>query len=398
MADYITPPLTTEPDDLSAEAFAYLEDRIPGWLPAPGNLETWLIESLAQLAGELMDVASAVPAEIFAYFGASLLGLPPHVATPAMSTTTWTASDDLGYTIQAGTLIGIPATGDELVGFAVQEDVVIAPGATIVAGVTVVAEDAGADANGLTGDPELIDALDYIASVTLDAPTAGGTDGEEVDDYLNRLRELLTLLSPRPILPNDFAVLAKQHAAVGRATAIDLFQAGTELDPATGADMVIPPASVTPVERCVTVVVVGEDGEPIGKPARQEIADDLDARREVNFLVYVIDPAYVTVDVAFSITVYEGYDAQAVVAQAESDVADYLSPANFGIPPFGDQLVWVADTKVRWLEVAEVINRTEGVWYIATLTINGGTADIDLPDPAGLSRAGTVDGQVVAPS
>lgn len=396
MPDYITPPLTTEPDDLASEAFEYLEDRIPGWLPSPGNLEAWLIESLSQLAGELTDVASAVPAEIFAYYGASILGLPAIDATPATASTTWTMVDSLGYTIQAGTLIGIPATGDELMGFATQEDVIVPPGETVAADVIVVAEDDGTDANGLTGAPELIDALDYVAGVALDAPTGGGTDGEEPDDYLNRLRELLTLLSPRPILPNDFAVLAKQHAEVERATAIDLYQAGLPLDPATGPNTPIPATSQTPVERCVTVAVVDEAGESVGKPVRQEIANTLDAQREVNFYVYVIDPSYTTINVAFSATVYAGYDSATVMAQAEADVAAYLSPANFGQPPFGDQPQWIADTKVRYLEVAETINRTEGIWYITALTINGGTADVALTGPAPLPRPGTVDGTVVA--
>jgi hypothetical protein len=65
MPDYITPPIETEPDDLSSEAFASLEAQVPGWLPNPGNLETWLIEALAQMAGVTADVASAVPPSIF---------------------------------------------------------------------------------------------------------------------------------------------------------------------------------------------------------------------------------------------------------------------------------------------------------------------------------------------
>jgi uncharacterized phage protein gp47/JayE len=68
-------------------------------------------------------------------------------------------------------------------------------------------------------------------TVTLDAPTAGGVDAESDADYLDRLHELLTLLAPRPILPNDFAVLARTVAGVGRATAIDLY------NPTTGKAM-----------------------------------------------------------------------------------------------------------------------------------------------------------------
>ena len=165
MPEYISPPLVTEPADLADEAFAYLEAQVEGWLPAPGNLETWLIESLAQLAGELMDVASAVPTSIFRYYGATILNLPALEAVPATTTTTWTVRDALGYTILAGTVVGIPASGDTLLGFEVAQDTPIPAGQTTATGVVIVAQDAGADGNGLSGAAEIVDALDWVVSV-----------------------------------------------------------------------------------------------------------------------------------------------------------------------------------------------------------------------------------------
>jgi hypothetical protein len=41
--------------------------------------------------------------------------------------------------------------------------------------------------------------------------------------------------------------------------------------------------------------------------------------------------------------------------------------------------------------VAEVINRVEGVWYVASLTINGATTDVTLAGPGPLPKYGTVD-------
>jgi hypothetical protein len=385
MAEYIEPPITTEPDDLAEEAFAYLEDAIPGWLPAPGNLETWLVEANAQLAGELMDVASAVPTSIFRYYGETILGLPPNEAQSATGTTTWTANDAAGYTIEAGTLVGIAAAGDELLPFEVQSDTVIAPGTTTATGVIVVAVDAGANANGLTTAPEVIDPLDWVASVALAGATAGGVDEESDADYLNRLHELLGLLAPRPILPNDFAVLARTVAGVGRSTAIDLYNPG--------------PPVTTNVPRCVTVVVAGDDGNPAGAGVKANVDALLQSLREVNFLVFVIDPTYTAIAVTFTFTTYPAYSAATVEATAEAAVANYLSPANFGRPPYGDDPgVWIADTKVRYLEVAEVINRVEGVWYVASLTVNGGTVDVALPGPGPLPTPGAINGTPVAPS
>jgi baseplate J-like protein len=377
MPEYIDPPLVTEPDDLAQEAFGFLEDNIAGWLPAPGNLEVWLVESLAQLAAELMDVASAVPTSIFKYFGGSILGLPEHPAQAATGVTTWTALDNAGYTIEAGTLVGIAAAGDELIPFEVQTEAVIPPGATTVAEVIVVAVDPGKDANGLSTPPEVIDPLDWVASVALDETTGGGVDEETDDEYLDRLRELATLLAPRPILPDDFAVLARTVNGVGRSLAIDLHNADTDEDD---------------VPRCVTVVVADEDGEPVGPAVRDEVDALLQAEREVNFLVFVVDPTYTDIDVAFTFSTYPTYDPADVGARAEAAVADYLSPAHFGEVPFGDQPAWLGDTKVRYLEVAEVLNRVEGLWYVGTLTLNGGSADVALTGVGPLPRAGTVTG------
>lgn len=380
MPDYIAPPLTTEPDDLAAEAFAYLEDAMPGWSPAPGNLEVWLIESLAQLAGELADVESAVPTAIFRFFGDSLLNLPAHAAVAASGLTTWTMIDALGYTIPAGTLVGIPATGDELLPFEVVDDVTVAPGNTEASGVAIVATEPGVESNGFLTAPQVIDSLDYVANVALDGETTGGVDAETDADYLTRLRELLTLLSPRPILANDFAVLARTVAGVDRATAIDNYN----LDTATAG-----------VERAVTVIVAGADGEPVSAPTLAAVDALLEAEREVNFLVFVGNPTYTDVDVDFTIKAYPDYDAADVVARTITAVENYLSPATFGQVPYGDAPEWLADTKIRYLEVAEVINRVEGVWYIGAVTVEGGTADVTLAGIAPLPHAGAVTGAAI---
>lgn len=387
MPDYIAPPLVTEPADLADESFAYLEAQVDGWLPSPGNLDTWMVESIAQLAGELMDVASAVPASIFRYFGATLLNLPPAEAVSATGITSWVVRDSLGYTIPAGTLVGIPADGDELVPFETAADAVIPPGSVGADGVVIIAQEPGTDANGLTGQPELVDALDFVTGVALTGPfdpglgmaaTTGGVDPESDAEYQNRLRELLQLLAPRPILPNDFAVLAKTVPGVYRATAIDLYNPG--------------PPVTTNVPRCVTVVVVAEDGNPVSAIVRQQVDDLLQSEREVNFLVFVVDPTYTTVNVTFRVHPYPDYGGQDVVDRCVSALTDYLSPQNFGATPYGEAPQWLSDPWVRYLEVAEVINRVEGCWYIVSLTVNGGTVDVALPGVGALPKSGDIQG------
>ena len=246
---YIPVDIEADPTDLAEAAYEYLETEVPGWLPSPGNLEAWLIEALSQMAGELRALALLVPNEIFGYYGESIANTPPFSATPATGTTTWTMVDTAGYTVDAGSLIAVspPASLDSYA-FSVQQAFTVPPGQKVQTGVLVESVEPGSEASGLTGTVDVIDPLAFVSTVTLDAATAGGTDDEDPDAYIARLSDLMTLLSPRPILAPDFAILAQKTVpGVARATSIDLWKGDTG----------------TPnVPRCVSVAAVDVDGEP----------------------------------------------------------------------------------------------------------------------------------------
>ena len=386
MSNYIPVPIETEPVDLAAEAFDYVEGKVPGWTPAPGNLESWLIESLAQIAGELRALAALVPDAIFAYYGSSVLGLPPYPAVQAVASTSWTASDAAGYTIEAGTVIAItPPASPTGYGFAVDEAFTIPAGGTTALGIICRALEAGAAANGLTGDVQVVDSLAFVAEVTLDQPTSGGQDAETADAYLSRLSALLTLLSPRPILPQDFAVLVQRTIPeIARAVAIDLYDAAT---------------GTAGVPRCVTVAICDSGGEACPPDIKAQADDLLQAAREVNFLVFVVDPSYTTIDVSFDLVSYPSYDPADVAGRVIAALEGYLSPGGWGVPPYGDASArsWINVTSVRYLELAEQVNRVDGVHYINTLAfgVSGGAlgqADVALTGVAPLPRPGAISG------
>lgn len=391
MSSYIPVPIDTEPVDLAGEAFDYIEQKVPGWLPANGNLEAWLIESLAQIASELRVLTALVPEAIFEYFGSSILGLPPYPALQATALTSWTAIDAAGYTVDAGTVIALtPPASSSSYGFAVVEAFTIPPGQTQAAGIECRALIAGSAESGLTGTVAVIDSLAFVDSVTLDAPTSGGQDAETTDAYLSRLSALLTLLSPRPILPQDFAVLAQRSiAGVGRAVAIDLYNPG-------------PPVNAN-CPRCVSVVVVGTDGQPVSATIKGEVDALLQSEREVNFLVFVLDPTYTTIDVTFDAVAFPGWNVADVQARTIAALENYLSPESWGVPPFGDTSArsWINDTHVRYLEVAEQINRVDGIHFINSLSIgvHGGAmgqVDVVMSGVAPLPEPGTIAGTVEA--
>jgi hypothetical protein len=359
-------------------------------LPSPGNLEAWLIESLSQIAGELRALTALVPESIFAYYGDSVLGLPAYAATQATGSTTWVAIDTAGYTVDAGTLLAItpPASLDSYA-FEVVTGFTIPNGDTTAAAVEVRAIEAGAASSGITGAVELLDQLDFIESVTLTAPTSGGQDAEDPDAYLDRLSDLMTLLTPRPIIPQDFALLVQRTIPeIARATAIDLYDNSTQQ---------------TNQPRCVTVAVVGADGNPVSATAKNQALSTLQSAREVNFLVFVADPTYTTIDVSFTVSSYPGYVTSDVAARVTQALTDFLSPQNWGVPPYGDTSgrSWINDTTVRYLELSQVVNSVDGVHYVTSLTFSQagqaqGTADVVMAGVAPLPRPGAISGTAAA--
>lgn len=383
---YIEPTIETDPDQLASQAFEHLQDHIPGWVPNDGNLETILIEAHALMAAEVRDVASAVPNSIFRRMG-ELIGIEPLEATSATVLTTWTMVDNAGYTIPAGTFVGIRSAGDVLVPFAVDVDYVIAPGSTSRADVRVVAVNPGEASSGLgapAGPMELITSRADVLTVTQNTITTGGVDAETDDEYLDRFTQRLRLLSPRPILPEDFAVLAQDNASVGRALALDGYN----------------PADQTyNNERMVAVAVTDAAGEPLDAGTKAAIDAMLEAEREVTFVVNVIDPTYTTIDVDVDVKARTGYQLADVETRVEAALSDYLSPATWGYePPQGDAgepVLWEQTTTVRWLELVTLVNNVDGVDYVTDLDIRVdpaayASADIALTGAAPLTRPGTI--------
>lgn len=380
MAGYIGVPLETDATELASQSLDTLMDNIPGYVPREGHIEVWMVEVWARMVAEARDVASSVPTSIFRYFGQSLMGIPAVAGSAAQTTATFTMIDNQGYTVPAETTVAFRTAGDELVPFRTLEDAVVPPGSLTVAGVVIEALEEGTVHNGLGPGPvELVDALAYVASVAATGTTTGGVEEESDDAYLDRLTAELQLLAPRPILPQDFAVLARRVTGVHRALAIDGYN---------------PLDLTTENERMVTIALADASGNPVPQDTKDETAALLDARREVNFVVHIIDPTYTAINVVFSVVALTTHDLADVEARAELAVQEYLSPATWGggdaSPP-----EWRTNANVvRYLEVAQVVNAVDGVDYVESLTVNGVTTDVPLDGVAPLPQVGTVDGTV----
>ena len=365
-----------DPDALADAAVAYLQERIPGFELAEGHLEGWLIEALARIAAEVAFVASDVPTQVFSGFGQQILGISPAEGAAATLTSTWTVLSAAGYRIPAGTVVGYRTSGDTAVLFATTADIDVPPGSTTVAGVQLTAVEPGFAGNGVPSGVqlELIDTLSYVTSVTATSTSAGGVDAETEGEYRDRLAAELQLLSPRPILPGDFAVLARRVPGVARAVGISGYN---------------PDDETTNNERYVAVAVVDELGEPLPDAVKDAVVAYLDGLREVNFVVAAADPTYTTIDVDYSVIVATGYASADVLDAVGAVIAAELSPATWAGGPDD----WRAqDTTVGLFAVAALIASVPGVARVLTVELNGSAADVVLTGAAPLPRPGTVTG------
>lgn len=366
MPNYIRPAISIDPDGLTEASYEALQALVPGWQPSDGALDTIILQVVARMSADLREFMSDMPDTIFNYFGQTVMEVVPETGSQAFFLATFTTIDTLGYVIPAGTEVGVRMPDGTLASFQVVADTTITAGTNTVTGVTMTSLDVGAKFNGLlTADLLMVDPLTYISDVVGDAATRGGSDAETDDEYLNRLVQELRLMSPRPILVDDFTVLARRVDGVGRAYAINLYDAVSGL---------------TGVEKTITLYITDDNGEVVSSTVKTNVLNYLQALREVNFVIYVRDPAYQNVTVAATVTAIVGYDPADVDARVSAAVDTWLSPLTWGLLPTGDAAsgLWRPNQIVRYLDVASVIKNVEGVDYINSLTLNGGTSDVTL--------------------
>jgi uncharacterized phage protein gp47/JayE len=377
MATYVTIDITADPEEMIVQMHEQLRTRIPAFEGADSNLETWLMDIWARLLAEVLSLAMTMPDEALMKFGETVISIPSLPASEAVGDSTWTMKDNAGYTIPEGTTVVIPKSGSENVGFVVAEEVVVPPGSTATAAgeVPLRAIEPGDEANDLTEDPVPNQALEYVTLVELTGATAGGVDAEDPADYRNRLVEELQLMTPTPILPRDFEVLAQRIVGVQRATAL------------SGWD---PSGDTLGNERYVGIVAIDEDGADISAGLKTELTDYLESLREVNFVVEVGAPTYTAIDVTTTVRCHETFDAATVDAAVTEALEAYLDPASWGIPPFGDATGWINTDEVRIGEVYQVINAVPGVNYVEALTVEGAGVDVVLTGRVPLTTPGAI--------
>lgn len=225
MSDYIIEPLDTDPEDILQEFMEFVQGYFPEWNPSDGQLDYIIARFFALKTATTADMASRVMRAIYRYLGSSIHNIQPLPGAPALALVQFTIDDNLSHTIDAGTLVGLSdANGDNQI-FTTLQDVIVLEGTSLVSG-TVQALEQGTNGNGLTGRAQMVELNDWISDVQVVGVSSGGADPEGDDTYIQRLTDNFSLMAPRPILIEDFALISHNVAGVWRALAIDNFAPG----------------------------------------------------------------------------------------------------------------------------------------------------------------------------
>lgn len=383
MATFQPPAINVDVDDLTASILDGLAERLPGWEPIEGSVETALAEEFAAQTAVVAQAAVDSVLISLVSIGESVHGLPAVQATVAELAVYVTVST-IGDVIPAGlVLVGTNPAGVE-VAFQLADDVV---STSIVQRVVVTAIGSGTVYNGVEGDLVVATATSVVVSASVvpaddlpddpDSQPVDATDAETPEAYLARLVEHLSTLRVGGVTAEDLAAVARNVPGVYRAVGVDL------LDPANASDI---------TENSITLAAVNESGDPVSADVLAAIVAAVQSVREINLNVWTTNPTTTQViiefeaiaDTAPTTTAGGGVAGRPatpneVRSRITAALRSYLRNA-WGLDPARPRS-WVNKSVLGYLDVVRIIAQVPGVAAITSLTVNGETADLVLDGP-----------------
>ena len=323
-----TPPdIPTDEDDVTQRLLDGMQDRVDGWTPHEGQVDVAMLEEVGRENTATNALAVEVINQGVAGFGETAFQLPARLEVSATLDVELTVTET-GVQVPDGlVVVGPNAIGAETA-FVLLEPVT-ATGTTFTTTFTAVY--GGTSGNGVTGDLQIITASTDVLSATASDISGGGEDAETLTGYLTRLVDFLSVLRPGGVRASDLAVLARSVPGVQRAVGLDLYN---------------PISGETDAERTATVFVVSDTGQPVGAGITADVYDVLEAAREPNFQIFVEDPTYTAIDVAFTATADPGADPALVHDDVVTAIAAFISPAAWGTTD-DDPEAWIDRPVVR---------------------------------------------------
>jgi hypothetical protein len=380
MSNYVEAAVTTSEIQLQDEALAKLQEELEkagvvGYVPKEAELGIIVLKVLAGMEQNAAVVASTVLNAVFTQFGVQFLKLAFNEGAYAIASTKWTITPEAAVRhIPAGTTLEAGGKGFE----AEVETAVPSSATEVTLQVRAVAR--GAEYNKVSGVAQQVNPLTFVPEVQFIGETTGGQEEETAEEYRSRLVAYLKLQAPRPVNAEDFAPFIQAAPVsvagvlVGRATAIDLYDAAT---------------SEENVGNCCTTWVVGPESENLTTEEMEQLETWVRGFTPFGFLAFVRGPASEKIYCTFKLHVLAGYNPESVVANAKASVISVISRKKWGNPTAqetGSQ-AWINEKLVRYNTVLGTIEATPGCAYvfpgseglkIGTSATPTGTSDITL--------------------
>jgi len=372
-------PLETDPNAVAIRLLTNVIARMAAagqtYVPSAGALDTAIISELGQeIAATNARTVDAAQASV-AGFGTTVVGLPAIVGSKATVPVTLTVTAP-GVVVPAG--LQVTGTNDESTDVTFELLSAVTAASTSVL-VSMVALGVGVDYNAVpAGGLRVTTSTAVVVSAVATGASSGGVDAESADAYTGRLVTYMATLGVKAVRASDVVSVARNVPGVQRALAIDLYDSQVDNDPASA-----------PAQKTVTVFPVDSSGDPVGADVKTNLAAALGAVREVNFIFRVADPTYTPVAVTFTAVAIRGFTASAVRDACVAAVSAFLSPRAWGATDRVGLTDWVATNTVRINDVVGVLYGVEGVAYVQSVTLNGGSANVTLPGRAALPKSTT---------
>lgn len=364
--------LDTDAQTLLETALANLAVSFPDWTPREGNTEVVLLEETALMVEDTVYAINALPDGI-AEVLLRLFGLDRSVGTPATADVQFALADTAGHTIPAGTTVRVNRGANlDPVDFTTDADLVITAGSS-TGTAAVTATTLGTAGNGHPDGTllELLDAIGYVNTVTLDGSTGGGAEAEDGSAFLDRGIPLLSRLTTTLVRPADIEAYVIDQAVAQRVKALDLYNPAGAGVPGDDPGY-------------VTVAVATAGGGALSAPAKADLAADLTNAMHAGLIVSVVDADVTEVDVTVTVLRRSGYTDAEVEANVTAVLEAYLDPDT-----------WDWSRLVRRNEIIARADTAAGVDTVLDVTVPA--SDLALTGNAPLAASGTITVTVEAP-
>jgi hypothetical protein len=354
-----------------ATGLAAAKLNLPGWVPREGNTEVLIMESLALEMAEAIVAVNRLPGAVIAAF-LLIAGVDRDFGAAPIATATFTLGDTVGHTIPGGTRVYLSLDDGSSVTFLVEP-----PGLTVAPGgstgtVSIIGDTFTDAANGIATGVTLVmaDPVPFIEHIQLATDVADGRSIETDSDWRNRGVARLSRLSDALVLPRHFEAAALERPEVARAVALDLWDGSGG---APGDD----PGHIT-------IAVLGDGGAALSAPQKAAILAALEEQAVAILVVHVIDVTVVTVPLAVTVHLRDGFDSTITSNAIKDAIADYVDP-----------LTWQWGGVIRLNEIISLVDRVSGVDYVTAATINAVAGNYTISGAASLPKSGTVTVTVV---